>query len=413
MFGTALLLFACQTPSDEINNLPEEIECENTSRSEINDTDIFSTAQSDTLFALDLKSELVTENENIFLSPFSITSALGLLHLGAGSISDTEMQDALYMTDPLSWHQGKGVLTQELHQPFRCDYQMSIANRIFAQSGYEIESEYLEEVDSIYGAPLEELDFIANPTAARDYINKWVSDETLGHIPELLPETSINHDTKVVLTNAIYMNSEWKSAFDPRDTRPMPFITEAGNQVEVDMMFQSEMSASLYMDETLTAATFPYQGDELSMTVYLPNEEIKLSELEESLTAEKIEDIRLNGAKREVSTYMPKFEIRSKINLNQPLIKLGMSSLFDPFEADLSGISTQSQLFVSVVIHEAWVKVDETGTEAAAATAVVNSDTSETIPEFITIDRAFMFTIEDNLSGSILFMGRVADPTSE
>ena len=417
MLSIALFLMACGNLSDEpknpIEKVPEPSDCEDISRSDISDSDILSAAQSDALFAIDIKDAVQEENSNLFISPFSITSALGLLHLGANGTSDEEIQSTLYMSDEMTWHAGKGLLTQELHQPDRCDYQLAIANRVFGQTGYDILEDYLQSTESIYGAPLQEVDFASDPEAGRQVVNQWVSDQTMDHIPELFPVNTITSDTKLVLANAIYMNAPWKYTFDPDKTRPMPFITEAGEVIETDMMVAEEMPIRSYQNEQITVATFQYEGDELSMTVYIPRDGHSLIEIEETLGAEEMTDLRALQTEGDKSVYFPKFELKSKIILNDPLIKLGMNSLFDPNLADLSGINGIGGLFVSTVVHEAWIKVDEAGTEAAAATGVAVMDASAEVDYSIFIDRAFMFTIQDDLSGNILFMGRVADPSRE
>ena len=417
MLSIALFFIACEhnidDPKNPLEPAPEPFECEELSRPEISDADILAAAQADTLFAMDIKEAVQEENSNLFISPFSITSALGLLHLGANGISDQEMQSTLYMSDAESWHAGKGLLTQELHQPERCDYQLAIANRVFGQSGYSILDDYLGATESIYGAPLQEVDFASDPEAGREVVNQWVSDQTMTHIPELFPVGSISSNTKLVLANAVYMNAPWKHTFDPDNTRPMPFTTESGELIETDMMYDGAMPVRSYQDDLLTMATFSYEGDELSMTVYVPQEGHSLIELEETLGAEEIAELQGRQSRGEKMVYFPKFELKSKLMLNEPLIKLGMASLFDPETSDLSGINGIGGLYVSTVIHEAWLKVDEAGTKAAAATGISVEDTAMDIDYIINLNRAFMFTIQDELSGNILFMGRVADPSQE
>ena len=415
MLSIALLLIACENSGENPNNpnpSDNKFECEETSRDEISDNDILASAQSDTLFALDLKEEVQELDSNLFISPFSISSALGLLHLGANGISDTEMQEVLHMQGEESWHSGKGLLTQELHQPERCDYELAIANRIFAQTGYPIIEDYLGESESIYGAPVQDVDFLNDPVAGREIINTWVSEQTKENIPELLPEGIITPNTKLVLTNAIYMNAPWKTSFDPDKTQSLPFTTESGEIIETDTMIAEEMEVRSYQDELMTMATFDYEGEELSMSVYVPRDGVTLQDLENELDAEALIELRDLQTRDEKHVFFPKFELRSKLILNDPLIKLGMGSIFDPENADLSGINELGQLYVSTVVHEAWLRVDEAGTEAAAATAVVVADAAVEVDTYnIKVDRAFMFTIQDELSGSILFMGRVADPS--
>ena len=386
-------------------------ECVDGTRSTEVEAHIKDVSQSEIPFALGLHNEVFAQNpdsKNLIHSPYSITSALGMLQLGASGETRSEMSSVLGIgEDEDIWHESKGTIIQELHQPDRCDYQMAIANRLFGQQGFAFHQDFLDNIDSTYGAPLQEVDFMSNPDGSRDLINDWVSEQTKDHIPELLPPGIISSLTRLVLTNAIYLNAPWKSPFDPTNTTDLPFTTEEGDVVDVPTMIQSEMDVKTYEDELISVANIPYDGDELSMNIYLPQEGVSLSDVEASLSAEYLKSIQDGLYYEMVEMNLPKFEIRSPLNLNDPLKELGMEQIF------IGGFERMSDedLLVSSVIHEAWIKVEEKGTEAAAATAVV-VDFATSMPEFkyFQVNRAFLFTIQDDITGSLLFMGRVSNP---
>ena len=414
MLNIFLFSLAC-SQKEEVEPNPEEqpeIECEDTTRAgETSIDNIEAVSASDVAFALDLWAELDTKDNNQFISPYSMTSALGMLHLGDAGISDEEMKAVLNIDEEdAAWHGTKGLLTQELHQPERCDYQLSIANRLFAQDGYPFQTDFLEEVDSIYGAPVQTVDFQFDAEGGRQEVNAWVSDQTKGHIPELFKAGTINESTRLVLANAIYLNAPWATPFKEQATAPALFLTEAGDEIDVPTMVNGELDMRYYSDELMTAATLQYQGDELSMTFYVPNEGIALTELEDAFghaLYDRVQDEQLYTLGE---VHIPKFEFRTELSLNEPLSNLGMPSLFTD-EANLSNMSDEP-LYVKSVVHEAWIKVEEKGTEAAAATGVDVGVTSIPETQYFAANRAFLFTIQDDLTGSLLFMGRVADPSA-
>ena len=413
MLSIILLSLGCKVNDSTNVNGPKDGSddvCENLTRdAEISAPYDVSVVRSDVLFAMDLWDELQTKDQNQFISPYSMTSALGLLHLGARNETAAEMSSVMHIEDEGTWHDSKGVLTQELHQPNRCDYQLSIANRLFAQKGFPFHSEYQEEVESIYNAPVEVADFAADTENARLRINAWVSEQTKGNVPELFKPSSLTPSTRLVLANAIYLNAPWSSPFEAELTHKANFATESGSEVSVDMMTQSEMDIQYYVDEQLTAATLPYEGNELSMTFYLPNEDFTLLDIESGLNGERYESIQATQQPVLGSVSIPKFEFRTTLVLNDSLTNLGMVSLFGP-SADLSGVS-EVDLMVNSVVHEAWIKVEEKGTEAAAATGIDAGLTSVPEMEYFKADKAFLFTIQDDLTETLLFIGRVADPT--
>ncbi|MEC7986854.1 MAG: serpin family protein [Myxococcota bacterium] len=400
------LLLACD-PKDP--NHPEN--CEVAERETITDETILSVVESNQDFAFDIYEKLSGDAPNIFLSPYSISTGLGMLQLGAQTETESEMAGVLGVFDPkLAWHTGQGALSQELRLADNCDYQINTANRAYVQSGFELVPSYLDGLSSLYGSQAEELDFASDAEGARQKINAWVSEETMDKIPTLFPQGSIDGNTRLVLTNAIYMNAPWAQEFDPANTYSSTFYLADGQTTPIEMMSNSDADLSISYQEGFVVAEIPYKGEELALTVVLPNEANGLPAIEEQLNAENWREWKSDLYQSEAILGIPKMEMRYQKKLNETLKELGMPSAFIPGAADLNGIANDAGLHVSTVIHEAWLKFSEEGTEAAAATGVSVGFTSA-LEDYIVLDRPFLFAIEDTLSGSILFMGKVTDPS--
>ena len=329
-----------------------------------------------------------------------------MVHLGAETQTETEMSDVLGVFEPEEdWHRGQGNLMQELQLGDNCDYQFTTANKVFMQDGYPINEDYLSSLSELYQSDVGVLDFAADAEAAREEINGWVSDNTKEKIPELFPAGSINSATAFVLTNAIYLNAPWKQEFDPANTYPTEFQLADGSTTEVEMMNHYDMSIEMSYQDGITVAKIPYKGDDLSLTVVYPDEPEGLNALIANLDMDTWNSWKANLYQTETSVGFPKIEMRYKKVLNDALIDLGMPSAFSG--ADFSDIN--SDLSISMVIHEAWLKISEEGTEAAAATGV--SLDGSAMMDYVYLNKPFLFAIEDNKSGSILFMGKITDPS--
>lgn len=397
------LLFACENPKED----PQPQECVEIERTDITDEVTIEVVESNQDFGFDIFGQLQGDEDNIFLSPYSISSALGMVHLGAESQTETEMSDVLGVFEPEEdWHRGQGNLMQELQLGDNCDYQFTTANKVFMQDGYPINEDYLSSLSELYQSDVGVLDFAADAEAAREEINGWVSDNTKEKIPELFPAGTITSSTAFVLTNAIYLNAPWKQEFDPANTYPTEFLLADGSTTEVEMMNQYEMSIEMSYQEGITVATIPYKGDDLSLTVVYPEDPAGLDALVADLDMDTWNSWKSNLYQTEASVGFPKIEMRYKKELNETLIDLGMPSAFAG--ADFSDINPG--LKIDVVIHEAWLKISEEGTEAAAATGVSMSETSAMM-DYVYLNKPFLFAIEDNKSGSILFMGKITDPS--
>jgi len=358
---------------------------------------------------------------NAAISPASISAALAMTWGGARGVTSDEMRAVLHLDrDPSKTMATWGALSAALQDPKR-PLQLRIANRLFGQSGYGFEPAYLDQTRAAFAAPLEPVDFKA-ADAARAHINGWVEDRTEHRIKDLLPPRSVTEDTRLVLVNAIYFHADWLHPFDKRLTHDFPFHVTAAQDKPAPMMSQHGDLRWARADG-VAVLELPYKGDDAAMIVVLPDQVDGLADVERTLDAARLARWIGALAEVEINVSLPKFTIDPKqsVALAGALAALGMPSAFSPDTADLSGIAKPSdpgrRLFISAVFHKAYVAVDETSTEAAAATAVVSSDGTGPEPEQPRVesffaDHPFLFLIVDRRSGMVLFMGRVADPTS-
>ena len=270
--------------------------------------------------------------------------------------------------------------------------------------------EFLGLTGKHYGAGLREMDFAAAAEDARRTINAWVEEKTRDRIKDLIKPGVLNSMTRLVLTNAIYFKGDWARQFDEKATRQAPFWVAQEKKVDVPMRFQRARFKYAEMD-SLQCLELPYVGEELSMVVLLPKERTGLDKLEASLNRENLQLWLGRMHKMKVSVHLPKFKMTREFQLGEMLQAMGMKDAFSPQWADFSGMNGKRDLFISAVIHKAFVDVNEEGTEAAAATAVGIQVTSIQPERVFRADHPFLFLIRDTRSGVILFMGRVSDPS--
>ncbi len=363
-------------------------------------------------FAWSLYQKAAQADGNLFFSPFGISAALGMIEAGAGGDTATEMRDVLAMAlDDSAYHERFGALLRDLggEHPGR-GYQLYVANRLFGQSGEPFASGFLDVTGQAYGAPLVDLDF-ADAEGARHTINSWVSEQTRTRIPELLDPGLIDVSTLLVLANAIYFSAGWAREFEVSSTHSAMFTREDGTQVEVPMM--SAASTHRFASAPgFSMVELDYQDDEISMVLLVPDQAGGLAELEAQLSSDVIEGLLEQSVEGEVSVSMPKFEVAAELPLRERLTELGMTHLFDPASCDLSRMVDPPDpgLYLSFAVHKAYVKVDEHGTEAAAATA--GGVTRAAAPYYVLADHPFVYAIRDRLTHSILFLGRLSDPSA-
>ena len=365
-----------------------------------------------------LREKEGNKEDNLFYSPYSISLALAMTYAGARGETAEQMADTLqFILEQDSLHPAFNWLDAELARRGEGaagkdgdGFRLNIVNAIWGQKDYEFLSAFLDVLAENYGAGLRILDFITETEKSRLTINDWVSNQTEGRIEDLIPQGAIDALTRLVLTNAIYFNAAWEYPFDEKMTADGPFYLLDGGQVSVPMMKQTESFG--YTEGTgYQAVELQYDGGELSMVILLP-EAGKFEAFEEGLQAQQVCDIISGLQPTEVALTMPQFEFDSEFSLKDTLAEMGMPIAFSG-GADFSGMTGNRELLISDVVHKAFVAVDEAGTEAAAATAVIMKFTATPEPPVeVTIDRPFIFLIRDIETGAILFVGRVLNPAA-
>ena len=382
----------------------------------VGEDDLALLIEGNSAFAFELYRALRDQEGNLFYSPHSISVALAMTYAGARGETAQQMADTLeFLLEQERLHPAFNWLDAELASRGEGaqgkdgeGFRLNIVNAIWGQKDYSFLSTFLDVLAENYGAGLRILDFVTEPEESRLAINDWVSDQTEGRIEDLIPQGAIDALTRLVLTNAIYFNAAWAYPFDEDMTADGPFYLIDGGQVTVPMMEQTE--AFGYTDgEGYQAVELLYDGDELSMVILLP-EDGQFEVFEEGLQADKISDIIGGLQLTEVALTMPQFEFDSEFSLKDTLAEMGMPIAFSG-AADFSGMTGSRDLFISEVLHKAFVSVDEAGTEAAAATAVIMRETAMPgQPVEVTLDHPFIFLIRDIEMGAILFVGRVMNP---
>jgi serpin B len=383
---------------------------------EVAPSDISSLTDGNSVFAFNLYKLLSKEEGNIFYSPYSISAALAMTYAGARGDTEKQMAGTLQFYLPQNQlHPTFNFLDQELASRGEGakgkdgeGFRLNIVNAIWGQKDYTFLVSFLDTLAENYGAGLRIVDFINETEPSRIIINDWASDETGGRIKDLIPQGAITQMTRLVLTNAIYFNAAWQYPFDEDATSPGIFYLLNGDEVTVPMMEQQE-SFSYAKGDNYQVVELPYDGQELSMVIILPDSG-QFETFEEAMGYQNIKDVIENLERREVRLTMPKFEFDSSFSLKKALTEMGMPVAFSA-DADFSGMTGNKDLFVSDVIHKAFVSVDEAGTEAAAATAVIMDLTAmPDTPVEVTLNRPFIFLIRDIETGAILFLGRVMNP---
>ncbi|MBN2499071.1 MAG: serpin family protein [Deltaproteobacteria bacterium] len=376
--------------------------------------DLAAAAAGNNAFAVDLHRQLLKKKKgNLFFSPYSLSTALAMTYAGARSETATQMAKVMHFTlETDRLHPAMGGLSSEIAARVeKAGNQLQIANRLWGQAGYAFLPAFLELTRALYAAELETVNF-ADSEKARQTINRWVAGKTADKIKELIAKKALDAETRLVLTNAIYFKGSWARKFKKESTRPRPFFLSASDEVEVPMMVQTERFPYARQGE-LALLELPYAGDELAMVVLLPQAKDGLAELERNLSADRLAAWMKSMRAQKVEVFLPRFELSSGFSLKKQLPAMGMQLAFSA-GADFSGMVNDA-LFISDVIHQAFVEVNEEGTEAAAATAVImprGGKSLEKHPVF-RADHPFLFLIRDRKSGQILFMGRVANPLGD
>jgi len=366
--------------------------------------------QGNNAFALELYQRLRGTEGNLFFSPYSISTALGMTYAGARTTTQTQMAQALHFTmEPERLHPAFAQLSADLEDAGRLgQIQVKIANALWPRRDSKFLKPFLSLVKKYYRVKITPLDFVDEP-AARRAINDWVEARTENRIKDLITEGALDSATRLVLVNAIYFKGAWADEFDPRLTADAPFQIAPDVQVQVPMMNRKQ-HYRYAENELFQALELPYAGRRLSMLALLPVEVDGLSKLEESLKLETLETWLEDLNESEVNVTLPKFELSFPFQMNEFLISMGMTDAFTE-RADFSGMDGGRDLYIGAALHKAFVAVNEQGTEAAAATAVIMRTKAMAISSILfRADHPFLFLIRDNASGSILFMGRLVKP---
>jgi serpin B len=369
-------------------------------------------------FAADLYGEIAKRDGNLVFSPYSVAIALAMTRAGAAGATREEMDKVLHAALAGDVDAGLNALDQTLVARAR-DYpfgnttvplELGTANELFVQRDFEIASAYLDRLATYYGAGVGIVDYVGAREAARKTINDWVSDRTKARIPQLIPQGVLDETTRLVLTNAAYLKAKWQLPFAKAATTTAPFHRLDGGDVQVQLMHQATLPNWLYARGAgYQAVSIPYVGG-LSMVLVVPDAGA-FSSVEAILRdPTRLARTTALSERRAVRLAMPRFEFRTSAALKAALSRLGMPIAFTE-SADFSGITSREPLRIQDVAHEAFISVDEEGTEAAAATAAIVGLTG--MPSDIidlTIDRPFFFFVRDDDTGAIVFMGRVLDP---
>lgn len=376
-------------------------------------------SSANTLFALELFHTLSESSPtgNIFFSPFSISSALAMVTLGAKGSTAAQLSKTLHFDSVEDVHSQFQSLNAEVSKR-EASHTLKLANRLYGEKTYNFLPEFLTSTQKMYGAALAPVDFQHASEDARKEINQWVKGQTEGKIPELLAVGVVDSMTKLVLVNAIYFKGIWEEKFMKGNTKDVPFRLNKKDTKTVKMMYQKENFPFGYIpDLKCKVLEMPYKGGELSMVILLPedieDEFMGLKKIEEQLTLEKLHECSKLGKLSNIDVHvkLPRFKMEESYIFNSHLGHLGLQDLFSSSKADLSGMSGSRDLFISKIVHKSFVEVNEEGTEAAAATACTNVYACYSMPEEeFTVDHPFLFFIRYNPTANVLFFGRVCSP---
>lgn len=377
-------------------------------------------AKGENQLGFDLYGKVRQQPGNLALSPASISAALAMTWGGARGATAKQMEKVLHFAGPQEKTvRAAGQLARSLESPGRA-ITLRTANRLFGEKSYQFDKAYLQLTREAFGAPLEPLDFRHAAEVSRKRVNGWVEDQTQKRIQNLIPPTGVTADTRLVLVNAIYFLGDWLEPFTKKSTIGATFHVSKSKKHDVPTMHQIAHFHFAAKDG-LKALELPYKGGDMSMLIVLPDAVDGLGALEASFDAKRLDSIVSSLESKRVSVSLPKFKVdpATSLSLGDALVKLGMPLAFDRDKADFTGIanppSPADRLYIGKVFHKAFVKVDEKGTEAAAATAVVMPRAGGMPQQPVTFnaDHPFLFFIRDHKTGLVLFMGRVADPAAK
>ncbi|MDD5382816.1 MAG: serpin family protein [Candidatus Margulisbacteria bacterium] len=364
-------------------------------------------------FSFNLYQELKDEPGNLFFSPYGVYTALSMAYAGASGETARQMAGTLNLGPSADKdHQELGRLINQLNTP-KESYKLTAANALWGQRGYKFLKPFLSILKDRYRSELNQADFMRNPEESRKTINRWVEKQTDKKIKDLLVPASVNKLTRLILINAIYFKAAWHEKFEKEATRDEAFYLSSDEKTIVPMMKQTE-EFEYYENAKLQMLQLPYKHYDLAMLIILPKERAGLASLEQNLKSEELNRWLKELERKEVIISLPRFKTTSTFSLQDILPVMGMKDAFSVDNADFSGMTGKRDIFISDVIHKAYVDVNEDGTEAAAATAVLMAESMAPRPEepkVFKADHPFIFLIRDNNSGTILFFGRIVNPS--
>ena len=370
---------------------------------------INSTSKSNNKFAVKLFKKLTKEKStNFFMSPYSISSALAMVYAGADGNTAQEMEKVLRFA-PKTVHKDFKKLGTSFEALSKSGLALKVANALWAAKNTELLPAYTQKVDKYYKAKATNLDFAKQTEQSRLTINQWVEDKTNHKIKNLLPKGFIDGNTSLVLTNALYFKAEWMHKFNKKETKKMTFYAREQQFPNIPFM-HIQQTFNYFETERMQVIEIPYEGYKMSMMIWLPKNKNHLSAIIRWFDAETINGLEYEMIPTKVKLTLPRFKMTVRTSLTKPLKQLGLQSIFQ--QADFSKMSEDPIGNLSEVIHKAFVEVNETGTEAAAATAGSITRSGET-PKIFKADHPFLFIIRDIDSGSILFMGKLENPITK
>ncbi|MEK7483152.1 MAG: serpin family protein [Planctomycetota bacterium] len=376
----------------------------------LNAQELQTLANGNNMFAIQLYQKLAAANKtNLFFSPYSISTAFAMTYAGARGETARQIAQVLCFPADESIHASFARLEEHLEKNTLPEkLSLSVANALWPAEKLPLLPAFLDLTKKYYGAAVFPLDF-GNAQSACDKINHWVEEKTQNKIKDLVSPDVVNSATELVLTNAIYFKGNWKYSFDPKDTGPAPFWITADKSVEVSMMHLKNTKIRFMENETLQMIELPYQGESISMKILLPRDKKSWSAFEQSVRSENLNLWQQELHLQKIPVALPKFKMTLRFNLADTLEQMGIVDAFHGGKADFSGMDGAHSLFISAVIHQAFVEVNEEGTEAAAATAITMEKSGP--PKRFYADHPFIFLIQDQKTGNILFLGRVMNPS--
>jgi serpin B len=381
-------------------------------------SDVKSVLKSNSEFALALYRQLRDKEGNLFFSPYSISNALGMTAAGARGETLNEMAKTLHFSGDLAKvSPAFRQLIESLNgDPKTRKYQLNVANALWCQKGYGFEAAFLKLTEKDYFAGLKQVNFAGESEKSRLEINHWVEEQTKDKIKDLLKTGTIDSNTRLVLTNAIYFKAAWLKPFFDKATKEDDFLIGEGKKVGKVPLMHTIEDCQYAEGDDFQLLELPYEDYQLSLIVLLPKKVDGLTDLEKKITVDSLEKWRSKAKEHQVTITMPKFKTTAEFELSETLKKMGMPLAFTE-QGDFTGITKDEKLYISKVVHKAFIDLDEKGTEAAAATAVIMKRASAAVHQKpkanFKADHPFVYMIRDQATGSILFMGRLTDPLAK